>query len=303
MPWIQLIFETSADVAEQLNKLLSEAGAESVSLSDAADQPLYEPLPGETPLWNTTQVSGLFEDKLDVEATLEQVRLGMPGGLPHWRLQTLQDQPWERLWMEHFRPMQFGSRLWICPSWAEPPEPDALNIMLDPGLAFGSGTHATTGLCLTWLDEHASDLKDADVIDYGCGSGILAIAAARLGARHVLAVDIDPQALTATITNAKQNQLDDRIDVVLPQDLPQQMADVLMANILAAPLISLASDFATRLRPGGQLLLSGILHDQAADLCQAYRPFFDIVVNQNQDGWLRLTGSRYPASPQDQKNP
>ena len=239
MSWLQLIFETDADSAPSLSDLLSEAGALAVTLEDDADQPLYEPPPGATPLWQATRVVALFEQGHDMNAILAAVAAAWaPRELPAWRLEELEDREWSREWMDTFRPMRFGERLWIVPSWSEAPAAEAVNILLDPGLAFGTGTHPTTRLCLEWLDQN--DPADARVVDYGCGSGVLAIAAAKLGADRVWAVDNDPQALLATCDNAARNDVQERIVTALPEHLPEARCDVLIANILAEPLIALA---------------------------------------------------------------
>jgi ribosomal protein L11 methyltransferase len=192
--------------------------------------------------------------------------------------------------MQHFHPMRFGARLWICPSWQAPPAPDAVNILLDPGLAFGTGTHPTTALCLEWVDQHGADYDE--VIDYGCGSGILALAAAKLGARHVWAVDNDPQALLATRANAANNGVAHLIDAVTPQALPALRTQLLLANILAQPLIDLADRFSAYVSPGGYIVLSGILTQQAASVAAAYQKHFEMAPWVGKDEWIRLVGKK-----------
>lgn len=290
MPWLQLKIDTDSEQAERLSALLEAAGAEAVTLEDARDQPLYEPPPGATPLWADTRVVGLFPAAADREAILALLRDSL-GELPPHRFQALEDQDWTRAWMDRFQPMRFGERLWICPSWCPPPEPEAVNILLDPGLAFGTGTHPTTALCLEWLDGHppAGQL----VVDYGCGSGILAIAAALLGARHLWAVDNDPQALESSATNAERNEIPVRnFYTALPEDLPPLQADLLLANILAEPLIGLASRFAGIVRPGGHIVLSGILREQADAVGAAYTAWFDMEAPVAREEWVRLAGTR-----------
>jgi len=297
MPWLQLIFETSPDNAEQYSDWLSEAGASAVTFQDSADQPLYEPPPGETPLWSHTRVIGLFDASTNLDEIIEQIRNAItPEPLPPWRISPLEDKDWEREWMVNFKPMSFGEHLWIVPSWTTPPDPNAVNILLDPGLAFGTGTHPTTALCLQWLDEHGrSQVKQyEEVIDYGCGSGILAVAAAKLGARHVWAVDNDPQALIATRDNAGKNGVEQTIAAVLPDGLPTIQAPLLLANILAQPLISLAERFAGYVSPGGHIVLSGILVEQAEQVSDAYQPWFDMAPPATREEWVRLTGRRRP---------
>ena len=193
--------------------------------------------------------------------------------------------------MDNFHPMRFGERLWIVPSWHAAPEPDAVNLLLDPGLAFGTGTHPTTSLCLQWLD--AQQLQGKTLIDFGCGSGILAIAGLLLGAEHAVGTDIDIQALEASRDNAQRNQVaDDRFDLYLPEQMPDTPADVLVANILAGPLVSLAPRLASLVKPGGLLALSGILAEQTDEILQAYRDDFELDPVANQEGWIRVSGRR-----------
>jgi len=290
MAWQQLVFETDEAGAEPLEALLEAAGAAAVSLEDSADQPLYEPPPGATPLWRATRVIALFEADHDVQSVLDELGTHYPNGLPHWRLEPLEEREWTRAWMDDYRPMRFGERLWIVPSWSAPPEPDAVNLLLDPGLAFGTGTHPTTRLCLEWLDAHPP--RAAQVLDYGCGSGILAIAAALLGAAHVWAIDNDPQALIATRDNAARNGVDAQIHAALPERMPALECDLLIANILAGPLIDLAPQLAPRVRAGGDLVLSGILPEQAAEVAAAWQPWFDMDAPHAHEGWVRLAGRR-----------
>jgi ribosomal protein L11 methyltransferase len=231
MPWQQLTLYTTKEHAEAISEQLETLGAASVTMQDAADQPLYEPPPGATPLWQMTNVVGLFDDSFDMNALLEQLRDGLDGELPEIRIEELEDQDWERAWMDDFKPMQFGERLWIVPSWTEAPDTGGVNILLDPGLAFGTGTHPTTRLCLEWLDGHP--IAGKTVIDYGCGSGILAIGAALLGAATVIGVDTDPQAITASDENARRNNISEKIHAYLPGHEPKESADLLLANILA----------------------------------------------------------------------
>ncbi len=291
MPWLELKIDTDAQYAQSIEDSLSAAGALSVTLSDSHDEPLYEPALGTTPLWRATRVTGLFEVGMDCPAVLAQLtqRFG-PTVILKSRLDTLADQPWERAWMEHFAPMRFGQRVWICPSWCAPPDPTAVNIFMDPGLAFGTGTHPTTALCLEWLDAHPP--VELTVIDYGCGSGILAVAAALLGARRVIAVDHDPQALLATRENAQRNGVAERVEPYLPKDVPMLVADALIANILANPLRELAAHFAHLVKCGGTLTLSGILAEQADDVAAAYHDAFRIYPAVMQHGWIRLDGAR-----------
>jgi ribosomal protein L11 methyltransferase len=296
MPWLQLTFETTPDDAEKFSDLLSEAGANAVTFLDSADQPLYEPPVGETPLWSRTRIIGLFDANANMEAVLEYIRQAIdPKPLPDHRISPLEDKDWEREWMDNFKPMPFGERLWIVPSWTEAPHPEAINILLDPGLAFGTGTHPTTDLCLQWLDEHGA--AHDEVIDYGCGSGILAVAAAKLGAQHVWAVDNDPQALIATRDNAEKNNVAGNISAVLPDALPDLQTPLLLANILAQPLMEFAERFATHVTPGGHIVLSGILAEQAQQVTACYAPWFAMESPFHKDEWVRLSGRRLDSKP------
>ncbi|QBQ53463.1 50S ribosomal protein L11 methyltransferase [Nitrosococcus wardiae] len=292
MAWIQLYFEINADKVEHLSNQLSEIGAAAVTLLDAADQPLLEPPPGDTPLWTQTRVSALFPVGTDLDTLLEILRRDWaPGTFPAHYWEILADQDWERAWMTHFKPLQFGSRLWICPSWLPPPDPTAVNVLLDPGLAFGTGTHPTTALCLEWLAN--ANLSQAQIIDYGCGSGILAIAALKLGAAAAFAVDYDSQALLATQANAACNGVASQLQVLSPSELAETQADLLVANILAGPLQELASCFAKLVHPGARLALSGITSDQVQQLIQAYHPWFTFDVPVIRENWALLTGYRH----------
>ena len=295
MPWIQLQIPADPDTADQLEDLLMEMGADAVSMEDAADQPLYEPDPGTTPLWHQTRVTGLFDSGRDTEQLCNTIRDGWhqqtQQTLPEIDVTLVEDKDWERAWMDDFQPLRFGNRLWIVPSWHQPPEPEAANLMLDPGLAFGTGTHPTTALCLEWLDSQA--VEGCQVIDYGCGSGILGLAALLLGADHVIGVDTDPQALEASRDNARRNQVEDRkLDLYLPEQEPDTIADIMLANILAQPLIGLAPHLASRVRDGGLLVLSGILANQAREVMEAYEPWFIMDEPVQQEDWIRLTGRR-----------
>ncbi|MCK9532872.1 MAG: 50S ribosomal protein L11 methyltransferase [Gammaproteobacteria bacterium] len=291
MPWNQLLLECNAADGDALSDLLAEAGAEAVTLLDAADQPIFEPALGTTPLWDRTRINGLFSADADMDGVVaELARRLAPTPLPPYRIERLEDQDWNRAWMDRFQPMRFGERLWIVPSWHAPADPQAVNILLDPGMAFGTGTHATTRLCLEWLDSHAPMGKR--VIDYGCGSGILAIAAARLGATTVWATDNDPQALLATRENAERNAVSEVLVTTSPEQAPVEPADVLIANILAGPLMILAERFAALVRPGGDVVLSGILHEQAEEVRTVYQQWFDMAPATVLEDWVRLEGRR-----------
>jgi ribosomal protein L11 methyltransferase len=294
MPWLQIKLEINPDSAERYEDILLEAGCAAVTYQDSEDQPIFEPDLGTTPLWQRTTISGLFDTDYDMAATEAFIReahstIFKNSDFPTFSAEILEDKDWEREWMKNYHPMQFGLRLWICPSWREAPDPNAVNLMLDPGLAFGTGTHPTTALCLEWLD--AQTLENKKVTDYGCGSGILGIAALLLGADHVIAVDIDIQAIQATRDNLGRNKLsDDRLDAYLPESAPQAATDVLVANILAGPLVELAPTLAERVKPGGLLALSGLLIHQADEIIQAYSPWFDLDPVAEREEWIRVTG-------------
>ncbi|HLW74408.1 MAG TPA: 50S ribosomal protein L11 methyltransferase [Gammaproteobacteria bacterium] len=291
MGWVEFKLALENLDAEKVEEALLLAGALSVTLDDAGDEPLYEPDPEHPSLWSDTRVTGLFPAAADVDA-IRVVLLAALGlkHLPAHRVEPLEDRDWSREWLKDFKPMRFGRRLWVCPTAFTPPDPQAVNLILDPGLAFGTGTHATTALCLEWLDSAA--MAGKEVLDYGCGSGILAIAAARLGATGVWAVDHDPQALTATHENAARNHVENRIRACPPAALPDIRVDVILANILARPLTELEPLFARRLKPGGVLVLSGILEDQEDDLKRAYAAAFDFGTRARREGWLRLEALR-----------
>lgn len=296
MPWLQLRLAITPDQAEPMEDLLLGLGAVSVTFMDAEDQPIFEPDLGTTPLWSHTHLLALFEADTERQALIEQLRQLWPQALPEHQFEDIADQDWERSWMDNFQPMRFGQRLWIVPSWHAAPEPEAVNLLLDPGLAFGTGTHPTTALCLEWLDnQHLDGLQ---VIDFGCGSGILAIAALLLGAERVVGTDIDPQALEASRDNARRNQLaDERLPLYLPADMPAEPADVLVANILAGPLVSLAPQLTSLVQPGGRIALSGILAEQTGEILAAYRDAFELDPVADKDGWIRVTGVRRDVAP------
>tara|TARA_R110000764_G_scaffold59672_4_gene128683 strand:+ start:45 stop:926 length:882 start_codon:yes stop_codon:yes gene_type:complete len=291
MSWLQLRLAITPAQAESLEDKLLELGAVSVTFMDAEDQPIFEPDLGTTPLWSNTHLLALFEADIDGPALLQHLQLLWQGELPQHELEQIEDQDWERSWMDNFHPMRFGERLWIVPSWHAAPKPEAVNLLLDPGLAFGTGTHPTTALCLQWLDGQQLDGKQ--IIDFGCGSGILAIAALLLGATHAVGTDIDIQALEASRDNAQRNRIaDQRFDLYLPENMPQQPAEVVVANILAGPLVSLAPQLASLVLPGGLIALSGILAEQTEDILSAYQDYFELDPVANQDGWIRVSGRR-----------
>lgn len=290
MPWQQLVMEIGPGESEALEAALLEAGAVAVTLEDGADQPLFEPPPGATPLWDRLRLTALLPLESDpLRVLLDLAAQCHPQPLPPHRLEWLDDQAWERAWLKDFKPMRFGQRLWVVPSAHQPPDPSAVNLRLDPGLAFGTGTHPTTALCLTWLD--GAELAGLRVIDYGCGSGILGVAAGLLGATSIEAVDIDPQALTATRENARRNDLLGRVHVSAPETLAEA-ADVLLANILAGPLQELAPRFRDLLKPGGWLVMAGLLARHVAPLQAAYGDWITLSAVGEREGWVCLAGRR-----------
>jgi ribosomal protein L11 methyltransferase len=289
MPWLQVRLAITPEQAETYEDALLGVGAVSVTFMDAEDQPIFEPDLGTTPLWSNTHLLALFEADTDPANLVAHLQLLTGGELPAHEIEHIEDQDWERSWMDNFQPMRFGQRLWIVPSWHAAPQPEAVNLLLDPGLAFGTGTHPTTALCLEWLD--GQDLNDCTVIDFGCGSGILAIAALLLGAPQAIGTDIDPQALEASRDNAGRNGIDPaRFPVYLPADMPQQPAEVVVANILAGPLVSLAPQITALVKAGGRLALSGILAEQAEEVRAAYADAFDLDPTAIKDGWVRISG-------------
>lgn len=292
MSWLQIRLAITPDQAETLEDQLLELGAVSVTFMDGEDQPIFEPDLGTTPLWSNTHLLALFEADTDADALLAHLQLLCSGELPEHQVERIEDQDWERSWMDNFQPMRFGQRLWIVPSWHAAPEPDAVNLLLDPGLAFGTGTHPTTALCLEWLD--SQELAGLQVLDFGCGSGILAIAALLLGAEQAVGTDIDIQALDASRENAGRNGIDpQRFTLYLPERLPVVQADVVVANILAGPLVDLAPQITAHVKPGGRLALSGILAEQAESVRQAYEGAFTLDPTAEKDGWVRITGMRH----------
>lgn len=296
MSWLELQIQVPENIAESTGELLTELNALAVSFHDAGDQPLYEPEPGTLPLWQQTKVHGLFTAETDLAEIIKQLQtqLGISNPLPY-QIITIEDKDWQKEYQDNIKAVCINHKLWICPSWDSVTIADTDNaaiVQLDPGLAFGTGSHATTRLCLEWLANHLQ--HQSLVIDYGCGSGILGIAALKLGAQKVWAVDNDSQALQATQDNSKRNHLtDDQLTAVLPENLPQLQADLLIANILALPLIELAPKFATLLKSAGQIVLSGILSEQREMILSAYRDNFDLNECVELDGWLCMSGKRF----------
>ena len=289
--WQQFVMQLGALPAPEVEAVFERHGALAITLSDGGDTPVLEPLPGESPLWRDTQVTGLFSEGQDLDALQQDLRRTFgPGELPPHRVEALPDRVWEREWLVHFRPMQFGRRLWICPSGFAVDANDAVVVRLDPGLAFGTGTHPTTALALEWLD--GVDLSGSRVLDFGCGSGILSVAALLLGAEAVTACDIDPQALEATRENAAKNHVSKRLTVTRDAGEPSGDFDAVVANIVSGTLIRYADPIASHLAANGRLLLSGILAEQVSDVAAAYRERVTFERPLARGGWVRLAGRR-----------
>lgn len=290
MAWIQIRLNSTNEKAEKISDFLEEIGSVSVTFMDSQDTPIFEPLPGETRLWGNTDVIALFDAETDMNEIVSLLKQAHHlDENTAYKIEQIENKDWEREWMDNFHPMQFGKRLWICPSWREVPDQNAVNVMLDPGLAFGTGTHPTTALCLEWLD--GLDLTGQTVIDFGCGSGILAIAALKLGAKNAIGIDIDPQAILASRNNAEQNGVADRLQLFLSDDKPADLkADVVVANILAGPLKELYPIISQLVKEGGELGLSGILETQAQSVCDAYAQSFDLDPVAVKEEWCRITG-------------
>lgn len=277
------------DFAEEI---LLAHGALSVTQVDAADNPVVEPAPGEAPLWLRTRTTGLFHETADLAPAIVALRETLPDGREAIvTTAELEDQEWVRIWLRDWQPLRFGPRLWVSPQakLSEITQPDAVVVALDPGLAFGTGTHPSTALCLDWLA--GADLAGKAVLDYGCGSGLLGIAALKLGAAHAVAVDIDPQALLATRENAQANGVADRLEVLAAADYRERPHGVVVANILAGPLAQLAPRLTASTAPDGTLVLAGLLPAHAPDVQRAYAPAFDFRVVERED-WVRLDGRR-----------
>lgn len=292
MEWRQFYMQLESLDTERVEQALMANGALAISLTDAGDDPILEPAPGDTPLWTDTRVCALFAADTDFRRLRRELCHELEiESLPDNYVETLADRAWEREWMKDFRPMRFGRRLWVCPTDMQVDATDALVIKLDPGLAFGTGTHPTTALCLTWIEKH--DFCDRRALDLGCGSGILTIAALKLGAAHVDAIDIDLQALAATRQNADRNGVGDRVQTDVEVHSANGLYDVVIANILAGTLTDLADRIVGALKPGGSLVLSGILTEQAASVAGVYRDFIKFDAPAHLEGWTRLSGTRH----------
>lgn len=298
MSWLELSLTLHSENQDAVETALEDLGALSVTLQDAdAETPderaIFEPGVGETPLWNTVVLQALFDSGIDRRGLTKALGDLLPWLEPDQIVfKEVADQDWTRAWMDQFQPMRFGRRLWIYPWNVEEPEPnaDVVIVRLDPGLAFGTGTHPTTALCLEWLD--GAQLSGKTIIDYGCGSGVLAIAALKLGAERVLGVDNDAQALASSEVNAQRNGVAEKMDLYLPEHFPQCSAHVLVANILAGPLHDLAPQFATCVETGGALVLSGILSGQETELIARYGEWFNHLQVAVREDWVRISGVR-----------
>jgi ribosomal protein L11 methyltransferase len=291
MAFVQIRFPIHSDFIDDISDLLMELGSQSVTFTAYDEkEAVFELFPGDIKFWQMSQVVGLFDANTDMQH-IESVLAAqdMFDGNFNSKVEQVEDKDWEREWMENFHPIQFGQRLWICPSWREIPDENACNVILDPGLAFGTGTHATTALCLEWLE--SMDLSDKTVLDFGCGSGILAIAALKLGAKRAIGVDIDPKAIQASQENAERNQVADQLEVYLPEDAPEFKADVIVANILAAPLKELKHIICGYGHSSSVIALSGVLAEQAEDVSNAYENLVNLNPVTQKDEWVRIDGS------------
>lgn len=294
MPWLQIRVHTTPDHVPAFEDAMLDCGALVVTFEDVHDDPVYEPDLNTTPLWKHTRVTGLFEADADLElirSVIEHKAEHLNESNIDLKIEILEDKDWIREWMDSYHPIQFGKRLWVCPSWREVPDANAVNLILDPGLAFGTGTHPTTALCLEWLD--SIDCQDKSIIDYGCGSGILGIAGLLLGANNMVGIDIDPQAVEATQANAERNSIaPDRYEVKLPPYEGDLQADIVVANILAGPLAELADTISKLVKQGGMLALSGILESQAHSVVEAYKPWFKIESIVEKEEWVRIVAKK-----------
>lgn len=296
MSWLQLKILTAADNAATVETWLEAEGALAITLLDAKDEPIFEPDLGTTPLWQLTLVTGLFTNTPEADQLTERLQIQWAvhfpeQPLPAIKLEILENQDWIQAGLKDLKPLEITENFWVVPSWLDAPNPAAVNLQLNPGLAFGTGYHPTTFLCLEFLA--SIHLQDKVLIDYGCGSGILGLAGLKLGAKQAIGVDIDPQALEASQQNAKLNQLNPELfPVYYPDDLPKQTCQVMVANILAGPLIKLAPQLAELVEPHGQIALSGILQRQEDEVKQAFSPWFDFLPTKEQEGWVLLSAER-----------
>jgi len=289
--WIQLSLTLPASRLLSAEAALFQAGAQSVAVEDEGFEPWFEGQPGETSPWRRVRLTALFDDARSQGAILAALQECVAWeDMATLVFDRLEDRDWGRAWMERWKPRRFGRRLWICPTWETPLEPEAINLRLDPGSAFGTGSHATTALCLEWLE--AQVLTGRSLVDYGCGSGVLAIAALLLGAQRAWACDADPQALRATAENALRNGVESRLWIGPPREVPPVGADVLVANIFSHTLVALAPILVGLQRDGGRLALSGILEDQEPEVRAAYEPAYALRPGVRREGWVLLEGTK-----------
>ncbi|MDA8621415.1 50S ribosomal protein L11 methyltransferase [Psychrosphaera sp.] len=291
MAWVQIRFAVLADHVDSMSDFLMDIGCQSVTFTASNEQQaIYELKPGDINYWETSTCVGLFDAADDMDFVVRSIanHPNMDKDFSY-KIEQVEDKDWEREWMDNFHPIKFGERLWICPSWRDIPDPEAINVILDPGLAFGTGTHATTALCLKWLE--AMDLSDKTVLDFGCGSGILAIAALKLGAKRAIGIDIDPKAIIASQENAERNGVADQIELYLPEDAPEFETEVIVANILAGPLKELKHVICGYGQPGTLVALSGILAEQANDVANEYQSLAKLNPVTQEDEWVRIDGT------------
>ncbi len=289
--WNQIKLFAPKELVEEWSDIILTTGASAVTLHDKDKQAIFEPLPGDSPLWEQVQIIGLYDANINIDLIKEQLYEHLDKNIV-LQVETIAEQDWQNTWKADLKPMQFGNKLWICPSWCEIPEPNAINIILDPGMAFGTGTHPTTALCLEWIAENINPLDT--VLDFGCGSGILGIAAAKVGASMVHCVDCDPQALLSTQDNASRNSiLAQQLCVYEPHKLPNTLqVETVLANILANPLVELADTLAHYVKPAGSIVLSGVLINQAEDIITAYSQWFEQLNITTKDEWVRISGTK-----------
>jgi len=292
MAWWQISIQCTDDELGQTEDVLLSLGAVCITMCDAQDSPIYDPLPGESPVWPHMTMTGMFQQDRQGEELYEKLLELLPdhqSATVHKSV--LEDQNWERVHLQQFKPIRCAHKLWIVPSWLQPPDPEAIIIRLDPGLAFGTGSHPTTALCLAWMAD--KNFNNQSVIDYGCGSGILSIAACKLGAYRVFGVDIDQQAVDVSLENSRKNGINQGLlRVSLVSDLKVDKVDLLIANILSGPLVELAPKFADMIKPGGKILLSGILKTQVNDIKCAYQSCFNLDLKRTREDWVMISGTR-----------
>lgn len=291
MPWLQVDTALGESNPEHLEPLLEELGAIAVWFSDAGDEPVLEPALGTTPLWTDTIVSALFPAHSDEIVIANAIEKQIKARTVSFH--AIQDRDWPAEWQKSLHPIKFGNNIWVCPAANNTTPEDGVKIQLTPGMAFGTGEHPTTAMCLTWLETIAPGMTDASVLDYGCGSGLLSIAALKLGAGHATAVDLDPQALLATQQNCTMNDCAQNATICLPQDLPRKQHEVLLANILSKTLIELSPTLNKLTSPGAMIALSGILETQAVAVCESWSDWATLGISQQTNEWVLLSGIKH----------